>query len=140
VRAAIDTNVLVSGLLWHGTPHELIEEARSGTLILLSSPALLAELAEVLEEAKFDAILKRSRTSPERCLADIQTLAVVVAPEPLPTPVCRDPDDDEILALALAAQADLIISGDTDLLALKAFRSIPIVTPAEALRRVNAQK
>ncbi len=60
---------------------------------------------------------------------------MVVAP-PLPQPVCRDPDDDAVLACALAAQADLIVSGDADLLVLKQFQNIRIITPAEAVKRV----
>jgi predicted nucleic acid-binding protein len=52
----------------------------------------------------------------------------------LPQPVCRDPDDDAVLALALATQADLIVSGDDDLLALGQFQGIPIVAPALALQ------
>ena len=80
MRAVIDVNVLVSGLLWHGTPHTLIEHLRDGTLRLVSSPALLAELAEVLERPKFNEILARSNTSLERALAEMQTLAEVMAP------------------------------------------------------------
>jgi len=53
--------------------------------------------------------------------------------------VCRDPDDDEVLALAIAAQVDLIISGDDDLLVLQAFEGIPIVNPAQALLRLGAE-
>ena len=48
MRAVIDTNVLVSGLLWHGIPHRLIEQIRAGTLTLIASSALLAELDEVI--------------------------------------------------------------------------------------------
>ena len=76
----------------------------------------------------------------ERSLAGIQALAEVSAPTPLPTPVCRDRDDDHVLALALTAQVDLIVSGDRDLLDLNTFENIPILAPAEALRRVEAQK
>lgn len=140
MRAVIDVNVLVSGLFWHGTPHTLIERLREGRLRLISSPALLAELAEVLERPKFDDILQRSNTSLERTLADIQALAEVMAPPPLQEPLCRDPDDDEVLALAVAARADLIISGDTDLLDLSNYEGIPIVTPTEALSSVEGQK
>jgi putative PIN family toxin of toxin-antitoxin system len=140
VRAIIDTNVLLAGLLWHGTSHALLEYVRNGTLTLISSPALLAELAEVLERPKFGAILTGSNTSRERSLDEIQALTEVITPAPLPAPVCRDPDDDAVLALALAAQVDLVVSGDNDLLDLQAFESIPIVTPAEALRRIEAQK
>jgi putative PIN family toxin of toxin-antitoxin system len=140
VRAIIDTNVLVSGLFWHGNPHALLEHVRAGTVTLISSPALLAELAEVLARPKFDVILLRSNTSRERSFAEVQALAEVITPAPLPAPVCRDPDDDEVLALALAAQVDLIVTGDTDLLDLHSFERIPIVTPAEALPRIKAQK
>jgi len=75
VRAVIDTNVLLSGLLWHGQPHMLLEHVRSGTLAMVSSPALLAELAEVIGRAKFDAILVRSNTSCEQALAEMRQLA-----------------------------------------------------------------
>jgi putative PIN family toxin of toxin-antitoxin system len=136
VRVVIDTNVLVSGLFWHGTPHDVLEHVRAGTLTLISSPALLAEFEVVIGRAKFDAILSRSGTSRERALAEVRHLAELIEPPPLAVPVCRDPDDDAILALALAAQADLIISGDDDLLALGHHRDIPIVTPTQALRQI----
>jgi putative PIN family toxin of toxin-antitoxin system len=140
VRAIIDTDVLLAGLLWHGAPHALLEYVRNGTLTLISSPALLAELTEVFARPKFDTILIRSNTSRERSLDEVRALAEVIEPVPLPAPVCRDPDDDAVLALALAAQVDFIVSGDNDLLDLQAFESIPIVTPAEALHRIEAMK
>ncbi|KAB2930026.1 MAG: putative toxin-antitoxin system toxin component, PIN family [Rhodocyclaceae bacterium] len=138
MRAVIDTNVLVSGLFWHGAPHALLERVRAGTLTLITSPGLLAELEEVIGRAKFDAILTRSTTSREDTLNELRQLAEVIEPPPLPQPVCRDPDDDHALALALAAQADLIVSGDDDLLALGSFQDIPIVTPAQAVQRLTA--
>jgi uncharacterized protein len=106
---------------------------------VISSPALLAELAEVIARPQFDAILTRSNTSRERSLAEMHELTEVIAPPPLAQPVCRDPDDDAVLALAIAAKADFIVSGDRDLLSLKSYQGIPIVTPAEALRRVEVQ-
>ena len=57
MRAVLDTNVLLSGLFWHGAPHALLERVRDSALTLVSSPALLAELAEVIGRAKFDSIL-----------------------------------------------------------------------------------
>jgi putative PIN family toxin of toxin-antitoxin system len=106
VRVILDINVVLSGLFWHGPPHTLLNLVRNGTLTLISSPALLAELAKVIQRTKFDAILVRTNTSRERSLAEIQELAEIITPPPLPSPVCRDPDDDAVLALALAAQAD----------------------------------
>lgn len=139
MKAVIDTNVLIAGLLWRGPPHALLEQVRAGTVSLVSSPALLAELADVIGRAKFDAILVKTNTSRERSLAEVRQLAEVIEPPPLPQPVCRDPDDDQVLALALAAKVDLIVSGDNDLLSMKSFEGMPIVTPAEAITLIEAR-
>jgi uncharacterized protein len=114
IRAVLDTNVVLSGLFWHGTPHALLDRVREGTLIFISSPALLAELAEVIARPKYDTILVRSSTSRERSLVEVRELTEVIAPPPLAEPVCRDPDDDAVLALGVAANVDLIVSGDKD--------------------------
>jgi uncharacterized protein len=136
MRAVIDTNVLLAGLLWRGPPYALLEQLRNGLLTFISSPALLAELSEVLARPKFDEIVKRSNSSREQMLIQVRMLAEVIDPPPLTKPVCRDPDDDAVLALALAAQADVMISGDEDLLTLQSFESIPILSPAMALARL----
>ena len=128
----------MAALLWRGPPHALLEHVRAGTVSLVSSPALLAELADVIRRAKFDAILTRTNTSRERSLAEVRRLAEVVDPPPLPQPVCRDPDDDEVLALASAARVDLIVSGDGDLLSLGSFAGIPIIAPAQAVGLIEA--
>ena len=136
MRAVVDTNVLLSGLFWHGAPHALLAQVRAGALSIASSPALLAELTDVMGRAKFDSILVRSNTSRDRALAEIRQLAEILDPPPLQQRVCRDPDDDAVLALALAARVDVIVSGDDDLLELANFQGIPIVKPTEALRRI----
>ena len=124
VRAVADTNVLLSGLFWRGRPHALLEQVRAGALTLISSPAV-------------QAILVRSNTDPEQTLGELRRLAEIIDPPPLPTPVSRDPSDDEVLALAAALQADLIITGDADLLTLGSHAGIPIIDPAEALTRIS---
>jgi len=133
VRAVIDTNILVSGLLWNGPPHALIEQARNGALTLISSPALIAEFTTVVRRAKFRKALSRSGTDAMRMVAEIRLLADIVETLPLLARVSRAPDDDAVLALAALTQPDLIISGDHDLLVLQSFAGIPIVTPAQAL-------
>ena len=139
MRAVVDTNVLLSGLFWHGTPHVLLEQARGGALTLVSSLSLLAEIAEVLNRPKFRAILNRSNTDPEQTLAVLRQLTEIFDPPPLSAPVSRDPSDDAVLALATASEADLIISGDADLLTLGSYAGIPIIDPAEAIIRIGTQ-
>jgi uncharacterized protein len=137
VRAVLDTNVLVSGLLWHGAPHTLIEHAQAGLFTVVSSSQLLDELAVVIRRRKFRTILARSDTDPQRMLRELRRLVEIVNPPPLATPVSRDPDDDEVLAIAIAARADLIVSGDSDLLTLGSHDGIAIVDPAAALARLR---
>lgn len=137
MRAVVDTNVLIAGLLWHGPPHTLLQHARAGRVSLVSSPALLDELADVLSRPKFNAVLLRSNTSRERALDEMRHLVELVDPPALPQPICRDPDDDQLLALARTADVDLIISGDDDLLSLGSFGGIAIVAPAEVVRRLG---
>jgi len=138
IRAVLDTNVVLSGLFWHGTPHTLLDRVREGTLIFISSPALLAELAEAIARPKFDTILARSNTSRERSLAEVRELTEVIEPPPLAEPVCRDPDDDAVLALGVAANVDLIVSGDKDLLTLKNFQGIEASPSSRRLRRCGS--
>ena len=122
MRAVIDTNVLLSGLLWRGAPHALIEHVQSGTLAMVSSPTRLAELDEVIGRAKFDEILGRSNTSRERSLAEMRQLAEVIVPPPLPQPVCRDPDDDHVLACALPLRP------------ISSFRAMPTFSTCASIR------
>lgn len=138
MKAVIDTNVLMAALLWRGPPHALLEHVRAGTVSFVSSPALLAELADVIGRTKFDLILKHTNTSRERSLAQLRSLAEVIEPPALHKPVCRDPDDDEVLALAIAAKVELIVSGDKDLLVLQRFEGIPILAPAQAVALIEA--
>lgn len=138
MKLVVDSNVVLSGLLWRGAPHRLIEQVRDDKVELFSSPALLSELAEVLGRPQFSDALARSRSSAKFVLSEIQAMVTLVYPSQLPIPVCRDPDDDEVLATALAAQADLIVSGDKDLLILASFQGISIVTPAMALERLSS--
>jgi putative PIN family toxin of toxin-antitoxin system len=97
----------------------------------------LAELAEVMSRPKFQVVLARSNTDPERMLGELRRLAEIIDPPPLPAPISRDPSDDVVLALAAASQADLIITGDADLLTLGSHAGIPIIDPAEAINRIG---
>lgn len=138
MRAVFDTNVLLSGLIWRGAPHHLLAHVRTGDMTLVTSPALLAELAGVVRRPKFADKLTRLGVSAGRVLAEIGRLAEIVDPPPLLSRISRDADDDAVLALAAAARADLIVSGDADLLVLLSHAGVPIVTPAQALALIGS--
>jgi len=138
VRAVIDNNLLVSGLLWGDKPGRILAAAADGQVQLLLSDQLLSELAEVLRRRKFAPRLALKGLTPETALTTVQTAARVVPAPAIPLPASlRDPDDLAVLACALAAEAEVIITGDKDLLVLGSFREIPIIDAAEALKRLG---
>jgi putative PIN family toxin of toxin-antitoxin system len=140
MRLVLDTNVAVSGLLWDGPPRRLLEQAiDDDTIELYSSPALIDELRNTLGYQKLARRIASHQTSIEALVAQYRALLILVSPIHRPGAAARDPDDNEVLGLAVAAQVDLIVSGDDDLLSLKTFRSIQIVTPADAVRMATTR-
>lgn len=137
MRLVLDTNTVVSGLLWKGAEHSLLDAVGGRVDVApYASPGLLAELADVLSRSKLARAVAASGLSPEQLMSRYLDVVRVVAPADIPAIVLADPDDDQVLACALAAQADLIVSGDPDLLNLKSYQGIPIVGTGEALERV----
>jgi uncharacterized protein len=135
---ATDTNVVVSGLLWLGTPGRLLEAAATGQVTLYTSPALIAELSATLAYDKLAHRVQRSGLTHRELLQRYLNVAILVQPTAVPRVVPNDPDDDHVLACALAAHADLIVSGDRKhLLPFGSYEGIPIVSAAEALRRIE---
>ncbi|MGH8235617.1 MAG: putative toxin-antitoxin system toxin component, PIN family [Steroidobacteraceae bacterium] len=140
MRIVLDTNVVMSALLWRGPPYRLLEAIRQRSrLQLYSSPALLEELADVLTRPAATKQLSTIGKAARDVLPDYIVAIELVEPTELPR-IVRDPDDDHVLACALAAEASLIVTGDKDLLVLNAYRDIPIVTAAEALRQIQAHR
>jgi uncharacterized protein len=133
MRVVADTNTLVSGLLWSGKPRALIDAARTGAIQLLTSTVLLDELTAVLGRAKFQRRIQRVGTSVPELLTVYRELAEEITPADIPPTILTDPDDDAVLAAALGGQAELIVSGDSDLLNQARFLDIPIVTVVDAL-------
>ena len=133
MRAVLDTNVVVSALIWGGKPLALLEAAIDGNLLLFTSPALLAELRDVLGRPHLAARLERQHFSIDRAVAHYAGLAITMTPETIPRVVPADADDDHVIAAAVAAKADLVVTGDGDLLILGSYQGIRILAPAEAL-------
>ena len=136
MRVVLDTNVVSSALLWGGTPERLIELAGEGSLELFTSEALLAELAGILGRSKFAQKLRQKNLSAAEIVARYREIAEIVEAAPIEEAALRDPDDAHVLACALAARAEAIVSGDADLHALGSYQGIPVLSPADCLKRI----
>ena len=133
MRAVLDTNVVVSAMIWGGKPFALFQAATEGNLRLYTSQILLDELRDVLTRGHLASLLERRRSSVEQSLALYASLATSVAPTTIPRVVPDDPDDDHVIAASVAAEANLLVTGDRHLLALGTHIGIRIVNPADAL-------
>lgn len=130
--------VLLSALLWRGTPHHLLAAIgqRQGVQIC-SSTALLEELADVLTRPSASKRLALIGKTAREVLADYVDIIELVEPGSVPRVVAGDIDDDQVIAAAVSARADLIASGDRKhLLPLGSHQGIPIVSAVEALGRI----
>jgi putative PIN family toxin of toxin-antitoxin system len=141
MRLVLDTNVVVAGLLWSGHPRQLLDLAINGDVALFSSPALIEELAHTLNYPKFSQrIAAHCATTPSALTVRYSALVTLVTPSEVPRVIEQDADDDQVLACALAANANLIVSGDKHLHSLGgAYQGVRIATPAEAIHSVGAK-
>jgi putative PIN family toxin of toxin-antitoxin system len=137
VRLVLDTNTALSGLLWGGAPGRVIDAAVDGRVALASSEKLLAELQGVLGRAKFARQLSMRGVPASDLVSGYASLVTMVDPAGMGPRIASDPDDDHVLAAAVAAEADAIVSGDAHLLNLKRFHAIEIVTAALIVRRLD---
>jgi putative PIN family toxin of toxin-antitoxin system len=114
----------------------VLDAVRAGTITLSTSAPLLAELTEVLQRPKFAQRLAHAHVTPHTLVFGYAALARLVVPAPIGPVVEADPDDDAVLACAVAARAEVIVSGDSDLLALESYEGIPIITAAQPMARI----
>lgn len=139
IRVVADANVLISAALGRSAaaPSALVLEATlDQRLELVSSPRLLQEIASVLGRPRLRRYLSLEES--ERFVADLasQTTLVADAAEPFEQ-LCRDPADDYLIALAVVAEVEAIVTGDLDLLEL-ASPPVAVITPRELATRVAA--
>jgi uncharacterized protein len=141
LRLVLDTNIVVAALLWNGAPRRLLEWAIQGQAAqLFSSPALLAELTQTLGYPKFTARLDSFGTSLPQLLAHYTALVSLVIPASVQRVVAADADDDHVIAAAVSARAEMIVTGDRKhLLPIGSHRGIAIVTAREVVDRLEAR-
>lgn len=132
MRVVIDTNVLVSGIFWSGTPCKVLDAWAADKIVAFASAGILEEYFEVIDRLASrcgrEDLAKRWKT----CLFDHVEL---IAPN-VEYYDCRDRDDAKFVECALAANAEYIISGDDDLLSLEEVNGIQVVTPAQFLSKL----
>jgi putative PIN family toxin of toxin-antitoxin system len=123
MRVVLDTNVLVAAFIARGVCADVFERVIVDHELVLS-PHIVSEFKRVMVE-KFQ--LDASRV--ERSIALLHRIGRMVDPSPLAERICRDEDDDAVLALARSSGATCIVTGDEDLLILEIFEKVPIITP-----------
>lgn len=138
MKLVIDTNTIVSGSLWQGPPARLVFAALTGQNKMFLSLPLLLELRETLQHPKFAERLAGRGESAESLTERFRAACHEAVPVRITPPTgLRDLDDVHVLACAVAAEADAIVTGDNDLLTLGSFEGIPIIRAAEALKRLG---
>lgn len=134
-RAVLDTNTIVSGIGWGGPPGAVLDAALAGHFEIVTSPALLDELRRVLSYPKLQAVIGDGDELIE--LIELLALAAIVVTPTEAVEIIRDPDDNRLIEAAQAGQADIIVTGDQDLLTLMHIEQISILTPREFLETLN---
>jgi putative PIN family toxin of toxin-antitoxin system len=140
MRAVIDTNILVRALIVpHGTVGPVLLRLRQGEYVLLYAHSLLEELVDVLNRPRIRGKYGLTEQDIETVMGLILLRGEAVVPQEHIV-ACRDPRDDQFLEVAVSGKADVLVTGDEDLLVLHPFAGIPILPPAAFLEMLDAEK
>lgn len=125
MRIVLETNVLIAAFIARGVCHQLLEHCISHHDLVISE--------FILDELREKLIVKFKYTAEvtDETMNLLRSQMEVVSPSPLDKSVCRDADDDNILAAAVAGKCECIITGDKDLLVLNQFQGIDILSPSD---------
>jgi putative PIN family toxin of toxin-antitoxin system len=137
MRLVLDTNVIASALLWLGPPSQLLRLAGTNDVLLFSSLPLLAELSDILSRPKFEKKIAASLLSVDQLVDLYAELVTLVRPISVPR-IAPDPDD-VVIGTALAAKANLIVTGDRALLSLARYDGGRIASVSETLHTIAAR-
>ena len=144
MKVVLDTNVVISGIFWQGTPNEILKLIEKKQEIdFIQSIETFGELAKVIHRGKFAEIAKRRELKIDTILESLLTVCKFYQisresrDEVKKEIVIDDVDDLIFIELAVEAEADYIISGDPHLLDLKEYKKIKIVKPVESLKAIS---
>ncbi len=129
-RVVLDTNVILSALLFKGKLSEIVELWKNRSFIPLISKEIFKELQRTLAYSKFHLTKNETHLIINDYI--LPYFEVVDVAKPFNN-VCRDKDDDKFLSCAISGDSNLIVSGDMDLLSLKSYKNVKIITPTEFL-------
>lgn len=136
MRLVLDTNVVASAILWGGSPRLLLQAAREKRIALYTSTPMLAELGDILARRKFAQKIAASLLTIEQLVDGYAQLAALVRPPAL-AGIAPDADDDVVIATALAAKADLLVTGDKPLLSVGAYQGVRIARVMETIQLIE---
>jgi putative PIN family toxin of toxin-antitoxin system len=142
LRVALDTNIFVSSLLVkEGVPAKVLDAWRERQYALFISPTILSEIRATLDYPRIRRKYSITDTEIDRLITLLEYDALIVPgdDESVAGSVSEDPSDEAVLACALDARADLIVSGDRHLLEMREYQEIPILTVREFLDKLEAE-
>lgn len=134
IRVVLDTNTLISALLFSGTASRLVPLWQSRRITVLVSKEILQEYLRVLAYPKFQLGDQEIRALVEE---ELLPFAETIRVRRRLAVVRRDPEDDKFLECAVAGRAEYLVTGDRDLRELGSYRGITILTVGEFLERMN---
>lgn len=134
IRVVLDTNILISAILFGGKPRQVLERVIRGEIRLCISEAILEELKGVLRRSKFDY----STEAIQVILTELISLSDFVSPPKTIRVVSEDPEDNRILECAVEAEANYIITGDVHLLRLGRYQDIEVLNAVAFLEKLSS--
>ena len=140
IRAVLDANVLVSGILTDGAPRSILRAWRTGQLHLVASEATLDEIGRVL---RYPTISRRhgwTETEIRAFMESLEALAILTPGQLRLEVVAADPSDNRYLECAIEGDADCLVTGDRHLLELAEYREIELLSPREFVELLHIRR
>lgn len=128
-RVVIDTNVLISGIIQRkGFPYKVVKSWEDETILLITSPLMIKEAKKVLNYPKIKKKYCLDEAKIKQTVLNLLKYSILIENPPALDVKKEDPDDNKVLSTAIEGKADYIVSGDSHLLDLKAYKEIKIIT------------